>query len=308
MNNLIENPTFEHQAKGWEILNDNDLVISDHLVEINRDQWAKDTVELWSQPINVIATDNYLLSFDVWVADITKLGTPDVAVIIRCFNDLENTGHPSAISWDYPSLKQSGVTSGTWQTIQTVVNTPAKYARVGIWFKTGHVKIKNISFTELSTESLFYDKNGMITYKSPYQLPKPAFLPLGQLNTRNAQEEYDLDFSVRVDDISGFFEQDSFFVVLESDQPFDLTQLNFVDFDSEAAQKLSINFENLTSNKWKRLTNTYRFDKSYVLYGAYLAGKGKVEIKNIKFDLYQPAPVQKTKPKRQSTSRKRGAL
>lgn len=283
--NLIRNPEFEQEARYWQKFNDNEVLFFQGGIEIIRGVELTDTVNICSDPITVNSEIQYLVSFDVWVEDVLNLSNADYAVILRTFEKPAYSSHDKAVYKWYPSLNKYGIKSGKWLHIEDILTFPDSYARVIVWFKTGHVKIKNLSLLEMSTSTLFSDKDDLISFESPYQLKKPAFLSFGQLKLQDISEEYDLQLTVRIDDSSGFFPEDSFFVVIESDEPFDLNNLKFDDID---AKKLSINFENLTSNKWKHISNTYRFDKKYVIYGALLSGKGKADFKNIKFNKILP--------------------
>lgn len=276
--NLIRNSKFKEEAVDWIKINDKDILFSNGQVEILRGKNDTDTVSIFSSPITVNSQAQYVVSFDVWVEEVSDLDSADFAVILRAFGKPEHINNNEAIFKWYPSLKKHGIESGIWLHIEEILTFPDSFLRAGIWFKTGHVKVNNLSLIKLSKEILFKEDNGQILYDSHYQLKNPVFLPLGQLELSRNLGECSLNLDIHISDISGFFTQDSFFALIQSDK---VSNLSISDFNSEDIQKVSINFENITSNKWKHIDKLYKLNKKHIAYGILLSGKGQVAFKNI---------------------------
>lgn len=86
-----------------------------------------------------------------------------------------------------------------------------------------------------------------------------------------------LQFDVKVDDLFDFMADDTFFVIVGHDKE----KFSFSDGDLNV-QKLSMNFENLTSKKWKTIAIEIKLSSNYISVGPYLTQKGHAEFKNIK--------------------------
>ena len=70
-----------------------------------------------------------------------------------------------------------------------------------------------------------------------------------------------------------FGRDDDFFILSESASDIELL--------TGEQRYFSMNFENLTSNKWKHIEKELVFTSEYVTYGPYITGKGQVAFKNI---------------------------
>jgi hypothetical protein len=85
-----------------------------------------------------------------------------------------------------------------------------------------------------------------------------------------------LQFDIKVDDVFEFMMDDTFFAIVGHEK----SVFNFQD-DTLDIQKLSMNFENLTSKKWKTIAMEIKLSSNYISVGPYLTQKGHVVFKNI---------------------------
>ncbi len=86
-----------------------------------------------------------------------------------------------------------------------------------------------------------------------------------------------LQFDVKVDDVFNFMTDDTFFIIVGHEK----SEFRFSEVDLDV-QKLSMNFENLTSKKWKTIAIEIKLSSNYISVGPYLTQKGHAEFKNIK--------------------------
>lgn len=86
-----------------------------------------------------------------------------------------------------------------------------------------------------------------------------------------------LQFDVKVDDVFDFMGDDTFFIIVGHEKSI----FNFSNTDLDI-KKLSMNFENLTSKKWKTIAIEIQLSSNYISVGPFLTQKGHAEFKNIK--------------------------
>lgn len=70
---------------------------------------------------------------------------------------------------------------------------------------------------------------------------------------------------------------DTFFIIVGHEKSI----FNFSNTDLDI-KKLSMNFENLTSKKWKTIAIEIQLSSNYISVGPFLTQKGHAEFKNIK--------------------------
>ena len=117
-----------------------------------------------------------------------------------------------------------------------------------------------------------YGENHILSYGSLNPINFPYFYKAGKLKVDIGQK-YLLSIQVKVEDVFTFGRDDDFFILSESASDIEL-------FTGEQ-RYFSMNFENLTSNKWKHIEKELVFTSEYVTYGPYITGKGQVAFKNI---------------------------
>lgn len=123
--------------------------------------------------------------------------------------------------------------------------------------------------------TVFYQDKDILRYQSNNPIKFPYFYNAGKIEI-DRYAKYMLSFEVRVEDVFSFLDNDVFFnlLMINASTPEVGISLN-------EERRFSMNFENLTSNKWKQIRKELSFDSDYVIYGPYLSGKGKAEFREI---------------------------
>ena len=120
-----------------------------------------------------------------------------------------------------------------------------------------------------------HDKEGHLTYHNKSNtINFPYFYESGKIKIE-PEKKYLLSIDIRVEDVFTFIGNDDFFIISE------LIKDHEKDLLENHSEQLSINFENVTSKKWKHIEKEFSFDCDYIIFGPYLRGKGVVEFKNI---------------------------
>ena len=88
-----------------------------------------------------------------------------------------------------------------------------------------------------------------------------------------------ISFDIRVESPIDFLPKDNFFVIAQHH----LQQVTLLDLDF--GEHLSINFRNLPSNKWRRVSTKIPVSDNFVSFGLYLESKGELAIKNISLSI-----------------------
>ena len=136
--------------------------------------------------------------------------------------------------------------------------------------------------------SVFYEEKNKLLYQNSGSVNYPYFFKVAQLKV-DKDAKYILSVDIRVEDIFSLIDNDIFFKFLIFDDESE------IDLLSGENHELSINFENITSKKWKHIEKEFSFTRDYISYGPYLVGCGKVEFKNIKLEREKKVDVPKIK-------------
>lgn len=121
----------------------------------------------------------------------------------------------------------------------------------------------------------FSEEGEIVSYQSNNPINFPYFYQSGKIKI-DKHDKYILSFDVKVEDVFSFSENDAFFNISMFDER---TELNLLAGNN---RYFSMNFENLTSGKWKHIEKELNFENDYVAYGPFLVGQGKAEFREIK--------------------------
>lgn len=122
---------------------------------------------------------------------------------------------------------------------------------------------------------VFHEVHDVLVYQNSVSINYPYFYQMSQIKI-DKHDKYILSFDVKVEDVFSFSENDAFFNISMFDER---TELNLLAGNN---RYFSMNFENLTSGKWKHIEKELNFENDYVVYGPFLVGQGKAEFREIK--------------------------
>ena len=132
----------------------------------------------------------------------------------------------------------------------------------------------------------FSEEGEIVSYQSNNPINFPYFYQSGKIKI-DRPAKYLLSFDVRIEDVFSFSDNDVFFKLLMFDE---ISGMNLVLVDEK---QFSINFENITSNKWKHIEKELILESDNVIYGPYLAGNGHAEFKKINLSKVLPSSIRK---------------
>lgn len=125
------------------------------------------------------------------------------------------------------------------------------------------------------SEKYYMTSGGSIIYENENRALLPIMYGHFYHNIKTTSR-YKLSFDIRIEDTFSFIENDILFCISP-------IRNNVFDILDDNTEKISINFENITSRKWKHIEKMVSFSSDKVVLGPCLAGTGKAEFKNIFF-------------------------
>ena len=127
------------------------------------------------------------------------------------------------------------------------------------------------SFFTLSDNIIFYSNSDCELYATVMLINDPVSI--------SGEQMIVISFDIRVESPIDFLPKDNFFVIAQHH----LQQVTLLDLDF--GEHLSINFRNLPSNKWRRVSTKIPVSDNFVSFGLYLESKGELAIKNISLSI-----------------------
>ncbi|MBQ2635582.1 hypothetical protein [Pseudolactococcus carnosus] len=129
-------------------------------------------------------------------------------------------------------------------------------------------------------KQFFSISEASITYKNDVMsLYTPVILTADAINIAE-KKVIEINFDIKVESPLNFLPKDNFFVIAQHGT--DRVTL----LDLNLGEHLSINFENLPSNKWRSFSKKIDVSDKFVTIGLYLENKGTLVIKNISLSVY----------------------
>ena len=169
----------------------------------------------------------------------------------------------------YRIIEAESISDSLNENKTTLVAKVAHRDDYGLFTQDGTRKLAGKNFT-ITPNSLSYEGNPNQHIDCNLICP-PIYL--GQEKTSKLL----LQFDVKVDDVFDFMGDDTFFIIVGHEKSI----FNFSNTDLDI-KKLSMNFENLTSKKWKTIAIEIQLSSNYISVGPFLTQKGHAEFKNIK--------------------------